>query len=156
MNKNIRAIELGFREMGYISIPEEYINKLTLNNVEIGYTHNSEGKLQREANANEVYLEIRSEDTIFYFRDTNCWLGEDNMDLLDILDFDDVTHIVIRYVDNTKEEYMVACDEVEDDFNGSQWAWLNDKDGVIGIVVTITEDGFNKYVLEEEDGAHDL
>ena len=33
MNENIRQIELGFRDIGYIAIPAEFVNRILLRDV---------------------------------------------------------------------------------------------------------------------------
>ena len=63
--------------------------------------------------------EINDENLEFSLYENDWRFSEDETDLLNILSDYDVTHIAIKYVDNSKEEFMVAWSDLEKDFLSS-------------------------------------
>ena len=113
MNKKIRQIEICFRNIGYIVIPAELVYKLILRDIRIEFTKGLDGSFQREAICDYLYIEIKKENIRFDFKEMDDWFDEEDIDLVDILGNYDVTHFIIRYVYNSKEEFMIAWSELE-------------------------------------------
>ena len=84
MSDKIRQIELGFRDIGYIVIPAEFINMLSINDVRIEFIQSSESDFEREAIAD--YYATRnvklSPEEVFVSSGASDELG----DILDLFD----------------------------------------------------------------------
>ena len=124
MNEKIRQIEICFRNIGYVVIPAELVYKLILGDIRIEFTKGLDGSFQREAICDYLYIEIKKENIRFDFKEMDDWFDEEDIDLVDILGNYDVTHFIIRYVDNSKEEFMIAWSELEEDFLSSEISFI--------------------------------
>lgn len=148
MNENIRQIELGFRDIGYIAIPAEFVNRLLIRDVKMEFIKSFNGTFQRQAIADYVYLEIQNDITRFDFKDNDWGFAEEETDLLNILGDYDVTHIAIKYTDSSKEEFMVAWSDLEEDFLSSTFVRVDEQNNRICIVIDLDKCQFDKYVKE--------
>ena len=149
MSDKIRQIELGFRDIGYIVIPAEFINMLSINDVRIEFIQSSESDFEREAIADYVYLEIKNEITKFEFKDNYWCFAEEETDLLNLLGDYDVTHLVVRYEDNSKEEFMVAWSDLEEDFLSSTCIRTNEDNSMLCITINFDKFQFDKFITEQ-------
>lgn len=149
MNEKIRQIELGFRDICYIVIPAEFINKLSINDVRIEFIQSSDGYFKREAIADNVYLEIKNESTKFDFKDNYWCFAEEETGLLNILGDYDVTHLVVRYVDNCKEEFMIAWSDLEEDFLSSTCVRPDEDNSMLCITIDFDKFQFDKFISEQ-------
>ena len=148
MNEKIRQIELGFRNIGYIVIPAEFINRLLIRDVRIELTQASDGTFQREAIADYVYLEIKTANAELNLKDNEWCFAEEETDLLNILGDYDVTHLAIKYTDNSKEEFMVAWSELEENFLSSTFVRVDEANNMICVVIDLDKCQFDKYIKE--------
>lgn len=148
MNNKIRQIELGFRDMGYIVIPAEFINRLLIRDVRMEFIQSFYGKFQRQAIADYIYLEIKNEITRFDFKDNHLGFDEEETDLLNILGDYDVTHLAIKYTDNSKEEFMVAWSDLELDFLSRTFVRVDEANNRICVVIDLDKCQLDKYIKE--------
>ena len=146
MNEKIRQIELCFRNIGYVVIPAELVYKLILCDIRMEFTKGSDGYFQREAICDYLYIEIKKEDIRFDFIEMDDWFDEEDIDLVDILGNHDVTHFIIRYVDNSKEEFMIAWSELEEDFLSSTCVRNDEANGMLCITIDLDRFQFDKHV----------
>ena len=146
MNEKIRQIELCFRNNGYVVIPAELVYKLILCDIRMEFTKGSDGYFQREAICDYLYIEIKKEDIRFDFIEMDDWFDEEDIDLVDILGNHDVTHFIIRYVDNSKEEFMIAWSELEEDFLSSTCVRNDEANGMLCITIDLDRFQFDKHV----------
>lgn len=142
MGNEIRAIELSFNDRGYVMIPAEKIKKLVLNEVKVSLYCTPDGDKRCERFADEVELEIKlggtEEVNFMEYGHSSC-----QEDLLDLLEYNTITHITIRYDNNFREEYIAACDADEDKFTSFQDVMVNDADGIVEIKIKVFRDALN-------------
>ena len=146
MNEKIRQIELCFRNIGYVVIPADLVNKLILRDIRMDFTKGLDGPFQREAICDYLYIEIRKEDIRFDFKEMDEWFDEEDIDLVDILGNHDVTHFIIRYVDNSKEEFMIAGSELEEDFLSSTCVRNDEANRMLCITIDLDKFQFEKHI----------
>lgn len=147
MNEKIRQIELGFRNIGYVVVPAEFIKKLLIRDVRMEFCQSSDGTYKREAVADYVYIEIKSENIKIEFKEVEWRLVEETAEFLDLLNEYDVTHIVVRYMDNSKEEFMVAWSDLENDFLSSSYVRLDESSSMICVVIDFDKFQFDKHIV---------
>lgn len=156
MKEKIRQIELGFRDIGFIVIPAEFINKLIIRDIRMEFIQSSDANFQREAIADYVYVEINDENLEFSLYENDWRFSEYETDLLNILSDYDVTHIAIKYVDNSKEEFMVAWSDLEKDFLSSTFVRVDEANSMICIVIDLDKCQFDKHLERQESEENDL
>ena len=145
MNEKIRQIEICFRNIGYVVIPADLVNKLILRDIGMEFIKGLDGSFQREAICDYLYIEIRKENIRFDFKEMDEWFDEEDIDLVDILGNHDVTHFIIRYVDNSKEEFMIAWSELEEDFLSSTCVRNDEASGTLCITIDLIKFQFDKH-----------
>ena len=142
MGNEIREIELSFNDRGYVIIPAAKINKLVLNEVKVSLYCTPVGSKRCERTADEIDLEIKLEGVeevdFMEYGHSSC-----QEDLLDLLEYNTITHVTIRYDNNFREEYIAACDEAEDKYTSFQDTMVNDADGIVEIKIKVFRDAPN-------------
>ena len=146
MNEKIRQIEICFRNIGYVVIPAELVYKLIMGDIRIEFTKGLDGSFQREAICDYLYIEIKKENIRFDFKEMDDWFDEEDIDLVDILGNYDVTHFIIRYVDNSKEEFMIAWSELEEDFLSSTCVRNDEANRMLCITIDLDKFQFDKHI----------
>ena len=146
MNEKIRQIEICFKNIGYVVIPAELVYKLILGDIRIEFTKGLDGSFQREAICDYLYIEIKNENIRFDFKEMDDWFDEEDLDLGDILGSYDVTHFIIRYVDNSKEEFMIAWSELEEDFLSSTCVRNDEANRMLCITIDLDKFQFDKHI----------
>lgn len=111
------------------------------------FCQSSDGTYKCEAVADYVYIEIKSENIKIEFKEVDWRLVEETAEFLDLLNEYDVTHIAVRYMDNSKEEFMVAWSDLENDFLSSSYVRLDEFSGMICVVIDFDKFQFDKHIV---------
>ena len=99
---------------------------------------------------------INDENLEFSLYENDWRFSEDETDLLNILSDYDVTHIAIKHVDNSKEEFMVAWSDLEKDFLSSTFVRVDEANSMICIVIDLDKCQFDKHLERQESEENDL
>lgn len=119
MTMLLRDLELSVRECGYIVIPREYIDNVTLKNVDMHYTGKEDTFEETQANVGYLKLCIKPNPQ-YTFKNFRMLVMPGEWSLYEMLERTDITHITFCYTDNTRITYTVAWNEETGDFEGEK------------------------------------
>lgn len=116
----VKELELVLENCEYIKIPTKHLANIVIEGIDIRVRRNAINNIEKLQTASSIYLNIIKPETI----KTLGLFGEADEESLScskrILQYEDITSVVVVYEDNTKEEYFVDWDWDNDYLNNYQ------------------------------------
>lgn len=105
----IRSIEFVFENCEFIEFDEKYIGRFSLKNITRSIRRFAINTIEDFMDVGDVTIEIFSEGNEKY----SCYGSDPAMKFERILQYDDITSIIVHYSDGSEEEFFVNYDEGE-------------------------------------------
>lgn len=157
----VKEIVLVLENCEYIKIPTKHLGNIIIEDVDVSVRRIAINSIDKQMSAQSIYLDIIKPETI----KTLGLFGEDDENSLScskrVLQYEDMTSVVVIYDDDSKEEYFVDWNRGNEYINSYQSTKLA-KNGNLHVLINrkknlkdFLDNGFDEvsydYVIKEKE-----
>lgn len=141
MNNIIKTVEIIFRNLDYINIPQHYFNELDICDIRTNIFRVAANSIRKITTAENIRFELCEQtntDALMFEGDVHD-VEFEHKTLFERFKKNDITRIYVYYRDGTKDEIDVCWSDEDDYTNYWQTTKIN-SDGTLAIEITKTSD----------------